>query len=363
VESKVQNGYLLLADLSGYTKFMATSELEHAREILPELINLVIKNLKPVFNIAEVEGDAVFAYVSEDKFLRSETLLEIIESTYYSFTFHKNVMLDRTTCTCRACNSIDTLDLKFINHFGSFALQNYSGIVKPLGSDVNLIHLLLKNSVIQNTNVASYSLFTNQCYDKLEMPEDLFIPNTEGYEHFGEIKTYVLNLSDSYKRLAESKRFSIKEESADYVAEYQFEMPPVVLWEWLIDPNKRNLWMEGTVWTKGERPHGRTTQGATNHCAHGKESSLELILDWKPFEYYTYESGNKLIQLISTIKLIQNENGTMLHEIIKLKNKLPGFLSKMITKLIALKVMKVYEGYRRIADLQKEYILTSNRQK
>ncbi len=35
---KTQHGYLLLADLSGYTSFVARTELEHSQEIIGELL-------------------------------------------------------------------------------------------------------------------------------------------------------------------------------------------------------------------------------------------------------------------------------------------------------------------------------------
>jgi len=181
---------------------------------------------------------------------------------------------------------------------------------------------------------------------------------TENYEHFGDVNTFVMDLSDTYKKLSETKKIIITESDADFVTEHQFEMPPAVLWEWLIDINKRGLWMRGTKWTtkwtKGERPKGRTNAGATNHCAHGKGSALEIILDWKPFEYYTYEVGSKPLFFISTLKLVENGTGTKLYELIKLKNKLPKFLKRMIVKFVALKKMKVYEGYRKIEELSKK---------
>ena len=279
MESKVKQGYLLLADLSGFTQFMASAELEHAQEIITELIDTVCKSLKPVFKIAEIEGDAIFAYTTEDQFSRGETLLELIELTYYNFTFRKNIMQEKSTCGCNACSSIRNVDLKFINHFGSFALQNYSGNIKPLGSDVNLAHRLLKNNVKEKSNIMRYALFSESCFRKIELSAEIFIPMTEYYEHFGDISTYVTDLSDSFKKISETKRNVVKEEDADFIAEHQFEIPPAVLWEWLIDAGKRELWMEGYEWKKGNRPTGRTSAGATNHCIHGKESHLEVILD------------------------------------------------------------------------------------
>lgn len=351
MESKVKNGYLLLADLSGFTQFMASSELDHAQEIITELIDTVCKSLKPIFKIAEIEGDAIFAYTLEENLTRGEALLELIELTYYNFSFHKMIMQEKSTCNCNACFSIRNVDLKFINHFGEFALQNYSGSIKPIGSDVNLAHRLLKNCVKEKTNINSYVLFSGKCLEKIDLPPEIFIPMTESYEHFGEINTYASDLSDSYKKLSEKNQIVINEDDADFIAEHQFAMPAPVLWEWLVDNNKRMQWMDGAVWTKGERTKGRTQAGATNHCAHGKESILEIIHSWKPFEFYTYETGKKPLFFISTLKLLENENGTRLYEIIKLKSKLPKFLTKLITKLVALKIMKIYEGYTRIEEV------------
>lgn len=351
MESKVQQGYLLLADISGFTSFMVSSELEHAQQILTDFINNVCDSLKSVLNIAEIEGDAVFAYTFDKNFSRGETLLELIERTYYNFSFQKRIMQERTTCTCNACISINILDLKFVNHFGKFALQNYSGVIKPLGSDVNLAHRLLKNQVKEKTGFKSYSLFSKSCFEKLELPEDTFISLKESYEHLGEVETYTIDLSESVKRLSEANRYFISESEADFVAEYQFEMPAPVLWEWLVDINKRMLWMDNVEWIKGERKQGRIQSGSTNHCCHGPKKVLETILDWRPFEYYTYESGKKPIFYVSTLKLSENENGTKLYEIIKLKSRLPKFFKKPFTKLLAHKVMKVYEGYKRIEEL------------
>ena len=329
---------------------MAVAELEHAQEIISELIDVVCKSLKPVFNIAEIEGDAIFAYTLDEKFSRGETLLELIELTYYNFTFRKNIMQEKSSCTCNACQSIRKVDLKFINHFGSFAMQNYSGNIKPLGSDVNLIHRLLKNSV----KPRSYALFTENYVKKTELPSEAFIPMTENYEHFGEVDTYVTDLSESYKRISEIKRIIVNEEDADYVAEYKFKLPAAILWEWFIDIAKRELWMKEKTWKKGERPKGRMNIGATNHCIHGKDASTtEVIVDWRPFEYYTYEMTAKPFLIISTLRFIENEEGTEFHEIVKLNNKWPKFLKKLIVKFIALKVMKVYEGYKKIEMLSK----------
>ena len=65
-----------------------------------------------------------------------------------------------------------------------------------------------------------------------------------------------------------------------------------MVWDWANDPERRALWMHGTTWRGGDRPGGRTGAGARNHCAHGKNGkTLETVLDWKPFEYFTAEQA------------------------------------------------------------------------
>ena len=40
-----EQGYLVIADISGYTSFLTSTELEHAHAILAELTELVIARL------------------------------------------------------------------------------------------------------------------------------------------------------------------------------------------------------------------------------------------------------------------------------------------------------------------------------
>src|SRR5690242_11658156 len=140
----VERGFLLLADISGYTGYLAETELDHAHEILAELLGEVVGGLTPPLALAAIEGDAVFAYGPLE---RGESVLEAAETTYLAFLQLRDVMEARTTCPCNACRRIGTLDLKFIVHHGEYTLQGLTGTPNPIGSDVNLAHRLLKNSV------------------------------------------------------------------------------------------------------------------------------------------------------------------------------------------------------------------------
>lgn len=140
MDSQIQHGYIILADISGFTSFMEETEITHSSSILSNIIELIIKQLTPTLNLAEVEGDAVFAYAAESQVSRGELLLEIIEATYAAFRDNQRTMQHNVTCPCKACQTISSLDLKFITHYGDYVLQNVAGKNKPVGSVVNVVH-------------------------------------------------------------------------------------------------------------------------------------------------------------------------------------------------------------------------------
>ena len=85
MERKTQTGYLVLADISGYTSFVAQTEIEHADMALSFLLETIIEKLSRLLTISKLEGDAVFAYVEESKLEEARSLLELIDNTYLAF--------------------------------------------------------------------------------------------------------------------------------------------------------------------------------------------------------------------------------------------------------------------------------------
>src|SRR5687768_18378577 len=85
MERKTQTGYLVLADISGYTSFVAQTEIEHADMALSFLLETIIEKLSRLLTISKLEGDAVFAYVEESKLEEAQSLLELIDNTYLAF--------------------------------------------------------------------------------------------------------------------------------------------------------------------------------------------------------------------------------------------------------------------------------------
>ena len=288
-------GYLVLADISGYTSYLAGVELDHAHAVLTELLETIVGSLRSLLTISKLEGDAVFAYVPSSTIARGETVFELVETTYAAFRDRVEGVRRRTTCVCNACRAIPSLDLKFIVHHGEYMVQTIAGIHELVGSDVNLVHRLLKNHVGESTGWRAYALITGVALERLGLPCDrgLLHVATEAYEHLGEVETYSLNLIERYQARVAARRVFLEPAEADLVVSDVLDAPPAVVWDWLNDPQRRSQWMLETVWTAGDRPGGRTGVGANNHCAHGKnEVSRETILDWKPFDYFTTEQSD-----------------------------------------------------------------------
>ena len=62
--AKLESAYFLIADFSGYTSFLAGVELDHAHDIISDLMNTVVRRLRPPFRLAKFEGDAALFYGS-----------------------------------------------------------------------------------------------------------------------------------------------------------------------------------------------------------------------------------------------------------------------------------------------------------
>lgn len=330
VNNETQLGYLVLADISGYTSYLAGTELDHARDVLTELLELIVQKFKPTLEISKLEGDAVFAYIPHTRIPRDELLLELQESTYVAFRDRVEIIRRQTTCQCKACKAIPSLDLKFITHFGEYILQNVSGITELVGSDVNLVHRLLKNRVSEATGWKAYVLFSEAALAQMDLELKELHELVEGYEHLGEITTYSLDLRARYKALVEARRVFISPEEADWSLSRTFSVPPPVVWDWMNDPQKRRLWENYEEIRPLIRPGGRLGAGARNHCAHGKNVILETILDWRPFEYYTNEYPIGVI----TNHFETLPNGTRVNIHLKLKAPLPRWLKRLLAPLM-----------------------------
>ena len=201
MERKTQTGYLLLADISGYTSFIARTEIEHAENVISPLLETIIEKLGDLVTFVKLEGDAVFAYVPEERVSGFSALLKLLDDTYLIFRDSATNMHEHATCPCKACKAIPSLDLKFFVHYGEYVIQKVAGTIDLLGNDVTLIHRLAKNHVTESTGWNGYVLFTGHSLEHMHEDTKLFIQQTETYEHLGNIETYVMNMRSRYDEM------------------------------------------------------------------------------------------------------------------------------------------------------------------
>ena len=286
----VVEGYLLLADISGYTDFLTGTELEHSHAIVTELTKLIRSTLAPPVQFVKLEGDAVFCFAPTEAFPSGELLLELTESCYYDFSRRLSDMTRSTTCPCDACRAIDGLDLKFVGHFGTFVVaRDEDGRADLAGPDVILVHRLLKNTVIEGGGPESYTFLTDPCLIGVS-GELALSTHFEMYESFGEVTGVVQDLAAVARRRRETERVRVSDEEADFVTSYVVDAPPAICWQYFVDPQKRFRHV-GAVETGVEfhpNAEGRIATGASSHCAHGAGGDgLREYLDWRPYEYFT----------------------------------------------------------------------------
>ena len=191
----IQNVLLIIADISGYTRFMVTSEIEinHGQQVISELMRTIIREVEAPLEVSKLEGDAIFLYVKKDseaftaddiRRITGEKLILFFEAFHEKLT----ALAGHTDCTCGACSNLHALRLKIVAHSGVALFYRIHHFNELSGTDVILVHRLLKNSETSD----EYLLLTEPAYADIEFP--CHIPVMEGlesYEHLGQVRTFV----------------------------------------------------------------------------------------------------------------------------------------------------------------------------
>lgn len=298
----VREGYLIIADISGYTRFLTGVELDHGAAILRELTERILRFVRPPFKLAKLEGDAVFYFAYSSEVGEGDRILDNIEACYCDFASHLVDMKHATTCTCAACREIDKLGLKFVAHYGTFLVQRIGANEELSGADVILAHRLLKNSLPPATN--SYALLTQACLERTGKPSH-FEDHCEEVEHLGQVSGAYGCLHAVYEETRSRQTVFIAREDADLIHEAVFEASPEELWIYVLDPVHRLKWQGRTTHVKNLRNEdGRFSVGAENHCAHGRLSRINRILDMRPFRYVTLRSEYRPSWLTPTVNVV-----------------------------------------------------------
>jgi len=204
-EAPAGERYLLLADISGYTRFMAGVEAEHgidcsngipaAYPILADLLDSVVEGVKADLALVKLEGDAVFAAAPAAGLDgRGDQVLETIHRTYQAFIDARTRAIPSSDHVCTACPVVANLDLKVVLHRGPAVRQSVGSGSDLLGPAVTVAHRLLKNTVRDRIGARPYLFMTDAAATGLGL-EGIGLPHGEDYPDAGQIMGRIVDLS------------------------------------------------------------------------------------------------------------------------------------------------------------------------
>jgi hypothetical protein len=280
-----ETGFLVIADLTGYTAYLSRSELEHAPAIAGDLLETIVGRLEPPYRLAKFEGDAAFLFV-EDGRADASLLLDAIEASYVAFRRRLRSIDQATSCDCNSCRLAPRLDLKLFVHHGSYVRGRIAGRDELAGPDVILVHRLLKGATAAGARGNGFALFTAAAVAALGLdPAALgLVSAEESVEHLGRVVTFTLDLESRWQAESSRRRLEVSERDVILDVATTVGAEPSVVWAHLTSPALRTSW-EGPLVIEETSGGGRRGVGTTAQCVTGRLATLEEIVDWQPYDH------------------------------------------------------------------------------
>jgi len=194
----------LLADISGYTGFLAGVEEAHgvdfgagipaAYSVLGDLLNGVIEGVEPDFSVVKLEGDAVFAAAPVARLDgQGSRVIDRLELMYQAFIDGRTRAIPSRDHLCTACPAVAHLDLKMVLHRGPAVRQTVGSGSDLLGPTVTLAHRLLKNTIRERIGSRAYLFVTDAAATALGSPE-VGLAHHEEYPEVGPVQGRIVEL-------------------------------------------------------------------------------------------------------------------------------------------------------------------------
>jgi hypothetical protein len=196
------NATILIPDISGFTEFMTTTELNHSSHAINMLIDAMLKPIGEDYEVSEIEGDAVLLIrkgpAPSQKDIR-DTCLKI----FNDFHQQRMWMQQHAVCPCGACQAIINLTLKFVVHHGPLAEIKIGRFVKQSGTEMIVAHRLLKNSIDSH----EYLLMTEKLLQQSQGTDDNddmeWNISSEEYASIGKVEYRYALLNEARKNIPE----------------------------------------------------------------------------------------------------------------------------------------------------------------
>ena len=194
-------GYLLIADISGYTDFVRLHALRkqsvvskfaadfyesHAEIIVSELLEAVIEAVEPSMNLNKLEGDAAFFYSDDEPDInQADKILTVMQAAQIAFQKKAQELLFVEACGCEPCTQAKNLRLKIVVHRGEYIHKKIRNFDELAGEAVIFVHRMLKNNVKSD----EYWLVSKEVSRLIPALDALgFCEITENLDNFGQTK-------------------------------------------------------------------------------------------------------------------------------------------------------------------------------
>jgi hypothetical protein len=188
--------YLVVVDISGYTRFITERSLalEHAEQIVTDLLDSVLDQSRHPLILNKLEGDAALMYAEIDPVdaEAGRDMLAQVRSFFPAFRQRVAALSAlRRNCNCDACSNITALGLKAFVHTGEILLKKVRQLDELAGEPVILLHRLMKNSV----PTKEYVLLTDATAEHAGLDRSSLAGHDEDVEGMGRHRVWVVDAS------------------------------------------------------------------------------------------------------------------------------------------------------------------------
>jgi len=263
---KSDQSFLYIPDITGFTEFVNTTEIQHGQHIISELLEIIIDSNQLGLKVSEVEGDAVLFYAHQ-KIPTPEELFEQTKTLFINFHNHLKKYESERICQCGACLTTSSLSLKMIAHAGEIGFTSIKNTEKPYGADMVMVHRLLKNDV----NLNEYLLISNKLVKHWQKPFNQSFPGwaapnggETNYEKLGKVSYNFITLAPLHDSVADPPaRIPPKLTSNPIVREIYIDRPIYQVLEVVINLDLRLTWNK--VVNELEYEEGKISRVGTKH--------------------------------------------------------------------------------------------------
>ena len=337
----MSSSLLFIPDISGFTNFVQTTEINHSQHVIAELLEVLLAANRYDMELAEVEGDALFFY-KENQLLAKKDLFAQMEAMYVAFYSHLKILEKNRVCNCQACSTAIDLELKIVVHTGPFQFIEIQNRRKPFGEAVIQVHRLLKNSIKSD----NYVLISDDMVKAIDLNainenslfnfkkgEDIYDNKTLEYL-YAEIKIDALRLNpfDGGKAISMAK-------APDLVFERTYSISAIDLMEIITNYKYRYSWdanADEIIYDENE-----VTRIDSSHVCvvNGRQLHFKVVtkIDKKGRVVYGEETSSvpvidKLYQFFSAESISEKESKLKVEQYFKPRNIFQKIIIKVFVK-------------------------------